>query len=268
MSRVVREAKIYFCCSQMHQRPPRLVRAPWSPTSFPSFPSPLLRISLRTFSTWARHTRNFFLLATSIWLLLLLFLFFSFFSFFPFSYFPEHTDTLLTLGETFAPVSCSSRLSSQIAPHKATLHTIPRRLCTDRMHARRLSSGESRENAKVVQLGRLFFPSTHPISSLFFSSLFSRSHRAFEKSSFHCQPDNANVWQLFHHPSTERGFFREMRWRHARWREQQNNPGELPQHFPFSCHLNVSLPERRSPETRKRGCVGASREPRERGRHR
>jgi hypothetical protein len=176
MSRVEREKQkeIYFCCSQMHQRPPRLVREPWSPTSSPSFPSPLLRISLRTFLTWARHTRTLFFFA--IWLLLL-FLFFSFFLSSRFRIFQStQTNTFDTWRKTFPSSSHDFRAKLRLTKRHCTpFHDdFPPIECTLDGSAR-VNRAKTR---KLCNLGDFFFPQHTQSLLFFFFSIFSEPRSA------------------------------------------------------------------------------------------
>lgn len=98
------------------------------------------------------------------------------------------------------------------------------------------------QNAKVVQLGT-FFLCSHTQSLLFF---FIHEPHDIGKSSFHCQPDNANVcYVVAFLPSIHWVRFFLVRWKHraCAMEEQQNNPGELPQYF-ILYHDILEIPVR------------------------
>lgn len=116
------------------------------------------------------------------------FLFFWFFCYFP-SLLPfwlwrahRHFDTVEIFFSKFNPSG------AQFCFTKRHCSSPPIRTLAEKHSRRPNDSKKSRKTRKLCNL-ELFLVFTHPISSLF---LFS-NHTILEKSSFHCQPDNANV---------------------------------------------------------------------------
>lgn len=197
----------------MHQHHP--LRSPFSQLS----PSSPLLINFPQLSFFSTDTfRAFSLVLPSI--------FPSFSFFFSLSRAHRHFDT----EEIYFHPKFNPNLQPNCASQIDTAHRHQIELHIRSTHSK-VGLEVNAQIAKVVQLGTFFLVRCSHTQSLFFSI---PPNHDIGKSSFHCQPDNANVCCVVAFlPSIHwvRFFFPTVRWKaalgHAQWWwKQQNNPGE------------------------------------------